>query len=270
MYLRISPELYLKRLVVGNMGPVFEFARNFRNEGMDRFYNPEFTAVELYRPYTDYNWFMTMAEESFERIVVDLHGTTKVKFDGNEIDFKSPWRRITVYDGLREAYGIEPGTISDDSLKVLAAKEEIGPRHSRRGDIMLALFEKRLTLQLTQPTFVLDYPKETSPLAKQHRSNPNLAERFEGVIAGIKVMNGYTELNDPRDQRERFQQEASRKRAGHDEAMVHDEDFLRAMAYGMPPMGGLGIGVDRMAMILTNTPHIRDIILFPPVKNRTY
>jgi lysyl-tRNA synthetase class 2 len=265
MFLRIANELYLKRLVVGNMGPVFEFSRDFRNEGMDRTHNPEFTQVELYKPYADYNWMMNMAEKVFERIAVDLHGTTQVKFGDHTIDLKTPWRRLTVYDGLRESYGIEPTELTDEQVRELGRQMELPEKHKQRGDILMALFEKKYDNELIHPTFVFDYPKSTSALTKQHRDSPELVERFECFVAGLEVMNSYTELNDPRDQRARFEEQRLKRLAGDDEAMPTDEDFLVAMEYGMPPMGGLGIGVDRMAMILTNTTHIRDIILFPPV-----
>lgn len=266
MYLRIANELYLKRLVCGNMGPVFEFSRNFRNEGMDRTHNPEFTAVELYKPYSDYNWMMNMAEKVFERIAIDLHGTTQVKFGEHTIDFKTPWKRLTIYDGLKQAYGIDPKALTDEQVQELGKQTGVSDRYQRRGDVLLALFEKEFDNQLIQPTFVLDYPKETSPLTKQHRDSPELTERFECSIAGLEVMNCYTELNDPRDQRTRFEEQRLRRLAGDDAAMPTDEDFLTAMEYGFPPMGGIGISIDRIAMILTNTSHIRDIILFPPVK----
>lgn len=272
VFLRVANELYLKRLVVGNMGPVFEFSRNFRNEGMDRTHNPEFTAVEAYFPYKDYRWWMEQAEKMFERIAIGLHGTTEVKTGERIIDFKTPWRRLSVSNGLREAYGIEPITVTDEKLTQLGEEMGIATRYNRRGDILLALFEKYYDDKLIQPTFVIDYPWETSPLTKRHRDDPALVERFECVIGGFEVMNCYTELNDPRDQRARFDEERLRRLAGDSEAMPTDEDFLIAMEHGMPPMGGIGISVDRMAMLLTmpdvKKPHIRDIILFPPHKNK--
>lgn len=268
MYLRIANELYLKRLVCGGMGSVFEFSRNFRNEGMDRTHNPEFTLVELYRPYSDYTWMMEMAEDVLENVAKDIHGKTMLTFGKHEIDFKAPWRRLTVYDGLRQAFQIEPSEIGSKDLGRLAVSEGLDTRFERRGDILLALFEKKFGEDLIQPTFVMDYPQETSPLAKQHRCNPDLVERFEGIVGGMKVMNCYTELNDPRDQRMRFELEKERRKGGYARAMPTDEDFLRAMEYGFPPMSGIGISIDRMAMLITNTSHIRDIILFPPVKER--
>lgn len=268
MYLRIANELYLKRLVVGNMGPVFEFSRDFRNEGMDRTHNPEFTQVELYKPYADYSTMMEMAENVFEHVAIDLHGTTKVKFGDDLIDFKTPWRRLTVLDGLKDAYGFEPEVISNADLISLRDQEGVSKKHEGRDDILLALFEHKHDGTLIQPTFVLDFPKGTSPLTKIHRNNPNLVERFETYVGGFEVMNCYTELNDPRDQRDRFDSQVEKRLGGDDEAMQMDEDFITAMEYGMPPMGGIGISIDRMAMIMTNTNHIRDIILFPPVRDR--
>ncbi len=268
MYLRIANELYLKRLVVGNMGPVFEFSRDFRNEGMDRTHNPEFTQVELYKPYSDYNHMMEMAENVFEHVAIDLHGTTRVAYGDNVIDFKAPWRRLTINDGIKDAYGIDVKETSYDDLRSLRDSEGISKKYEGKDDIVLALFEHKYDGTLIQPTFVLDYPKETSPLTKVHREDPSLVERFEGYVGGIEVMNCYTELNDPRDQRQRFEAQAERRNAGDEEAMLMDEDFITAMEHGMPPMGGIGISIDRMAMMLTNTNHIRDIILFPPVKDR--
>lgn len=271
MYLRIANELYLKKIVVGNMGPVFEFSRDFRNEGMDRTHNPEFTQVELYKPYSDYNGMMEMAETMFEKIAVQMHGTTQVRFQDHVIDFKAPWRRLTIYDGLEQAYGFDPRTITDEDLaRIVVPLQEKGinlNKYPKRGDKLLLLFEEYFDdNKLIQPTFVMDFPAETSPLAKRHRGDTGLAERFECYIGGFEVMNSYTELNDPRDQRVRLEEEVSRKEGGDEEPMPTDEDFLVAMEHGMPPMGGIGISIDRNAMILTNTPHIRDIIFFPPVK----
>lgn len=267
MFLRIANELYLKRLVCGNLGPVFEFSRNFRNEGMDRTHNPEFTAVELYKPYADYKWMMSMAEKLFEKIAIKFHGTTQVKFGEHVIDFKAPWRRLAIYDGLKAAYGIDPRALTEEQVRELGKQSGLKEdKYKGRGDILLALFEKKFEKELIQPTFVMDYPKETSPLTKQHRDHPDLTERFECSIGGLEVMNCYTELNDPRDQRTRFDEQRLKRLAGDDETMPTDEDFLVAMEYGFPPMGGIGISIDRMAMILTDTTHIRDIILFPPVK----
>ncbi len=266
MYLRIANELYLKRLVP-SMGPVFEFSRNFRNEGIDATHNPEFTAVEAYKPFSDYLEMMEMAEQMMERIVMNIHGTTKVKYGDHEIDFKAPWRRLTITDGFTQAYGVSPEELTDEQLLQMALEKKIKKKHiGRRGDMILGLFEHHWDDKLIQPTFVMDYPKETSSLAKPHRDNPDLAERFECVVGGLEVMNCYTELNDPRIQRENFEMEEERRRQGNDEAPPADEDFLVAMEYGFPPMGGIGISVDRFAMLLTGSQNIKDVIFFPPVK----
>lgn len=267
MFLRVANELYLKRLVCGNMGSVFEFSRNFRNEGIDRTHSPEFTAVEAYKPYADYKDMMVLAEQMFESIAVSVHGTTKVQHEGNVIDFKAPWRRLTIYDGLRQAYGFDPKEITDEELRSLGKEYKLSEKRlKRRGDLLLGLFEAHFDGKLIQPTFVLDYPKETSPLTKHHREDPDLAERFECNIGGMEVMNCYTELNDPRVQRANFEDQARRRAEGDMEAMQTDEDFLVAMEHGFPPMGGIGISIDRMAMLMTNTRHIADMILFPPHK----
>ena len=268
MYLKISPELYLKRLTVGMMGPVFEFSRNFRNEGRDKTHNPEFTTVEAYLPYADYETMMQLMETMFERIALSLLGTTQVKFGEHVVDFKAPWKRITIYDGLKSAYRIDPTSMSDEDVKKLGENEGVAEAESRRGDILLALFEKAHDGKLIQPTFVMDYPKETSPLTKQHRKDPNLVERFECYVGGWEVANAYTELNNPLDQRDRFEDQARRKEGGDEEAMPMDDDFITALEYGMPPQGGIGISIDRMAMILTDTHHIRDIILFPQMNRQ--
>ncbi|HET9947141.1 MAG TPA: lysine--tRNA ligase [Patescibacteria group bacterium] len=264
MFMKISPELYLKRLVAGNMGPVFEFSRNFRNEGIDATHNPEFSMMEAYEPYGDYNEMMRMTESMFEKIALKLHGTTRVQFGDHVIDFKAPWKRLTIYGGLEETYHIDPQAISDNELRKLAKKH--GVKEGRRGDMLLGLFEEAYDGKLTQPTFVLDYPRETSPLTKKHRTNPDLVERFETYIGGMEVMNCYTELNDPREQRARLEEEQRLRNAGDAEAMQMDDDFITSMEYGLPPMGGIGISIDRMAMVLTNTPQIRDMILFPQVR----
>ncbi len=266
MYMRIANELYLKRLVP-SMGAVFEFSRNFRNEGIDATHNPEFTAVEAYKPYSDYREMMDMAENMMREIVESIHGTTKVKFGEHEIDFQTPWRRLTIQDGFYQAYGANPDELSTEQLHELAVGNGVTEKHlGRRGDMILGLFEAYWDDKLVQPTFVMDYPRETSSLAKPHRENPELAERFECVIGGLEVMNCYTELNDPRIQKENFEMEEERRRQGNDEAPPADEDFIVAMEYGFPPMGGIGISVDRFAMLFTNSQNIKDVIYFPPVK----
>ena len=266
LYLRISNELYLKRMLTGGFEGVFEFSRDFRNEGMDSTHNPEFTQVELYKAYTDYKWMMDMSETLMSDIVQKLLGATKVEFGGMQIDLSTPWRRLSIYDGLREYLGIDPETISDKELFELAKKEEI--EETDRGYILVELFGKYVEPRLINPTFVIDYPESTSPLTKKHRTKKGLVERFECVVVGMEVMNCYTELNDPRKQRENFEAELKRRMEGDEEAMQTDDDFIIAMEYGMPPMGGIGISIDRWAMILTNAEHIREVITVPTMNPR--
>lgn len=266
LYLRISNELYLKRLTVGGYYEgVFEFSRDFRNEGMDKTHNPEFTQVELYMPFWDYKMMMDTAEDLMSSLVLKIHGTTKVKFGEYTIDFAKPWKRISVFDGLKEKLGIDPQTVTDSELKVLAKKHGI-EGSGTRGEILLDLFEKGWDKDLIQPTFVYDFPVETSSLTKKHRENPNLAERFEMYAGGIETMNSFTELNDPRDQRKRFELEEEKRKAGDKEAMPYDEDYILAQEYGMPPQSGIGISIDRWTMLLTDTHHIRQAIYFPTLK----
>ncbi len=273
MFLRISPELYLKKVVGGIMGSVFEVSRNFRNEGLDRIHSPEFSLLEAYKPYADYEYWMKTIEQMFELIAGNVHGTTQVKYGKDDkgedvvIDFKAPWKRLTIYDGLRDAYGFDPKEITDEELRVLGVEHGLPEKRlKRRGDLLLGLFEAHFDGKLIQPTFVKDYPRETSPLTKQHREDPELTERFECNIGGMEVMNCYTELNDPRIQRENFDDQDMRRGEGDAEAMPTDDDFIVAMEHGFPPMGGIGISIDRMAMLLTNTHNIQDIILFPPTR----
>lgn len=264
LFLRISNELYLKRLLVGGLGGVFEFSRDFRNEGMDKTHNPEFTQVELYKAYTDYNYMMTMSENLISGIAQKLLGKQVIEYQGKTINLKTPWKRLSIYDGVREAYKIDPENISDKDLLNLAKKE--GITETDRGYILLELFDKKVSPNLVDPTFVIDYPESTSPLTKKHRAQKGLVERFETVVAGMEVMNCYTELNDPRKQRQNFVEELNRRMAGDDQAMQTDDDFVIAMEYGMPPMGGIGISIDRWTMLLTNADHIRETILFPTMK----
>lgn len=265
VYLRISNELYLKRYTVGGYYEgVFEFSRDFRNEGMDRTHNPEFTQVEMYKPYWDYNNMMDMTEDLISNMVLSLYGKTETPYGDQMIDYKKPWRRLTVYDGLRERLGIEPTTISESALKEIAKEYKI--EGYAKGDLIMGLFEETWEKDLIQPTFVLDYPADTSALTKRHRIDPELTERFEVYVAGMEVGNCYTELNDPRDQRKRFEEERRRQTAGDKEAMPFDEDFIIAQEYGMPQQAGIGISIDRFTMLLTNTAHIRNAIYFPTLK----
>ena len=264
LYLRISNELYLKKLIVGGFEGVFEFSRDFRNEGMDYKHNPEFTQVELYKAYADYNWQMEMTEKLMSDIALKLVGSTKVVYQGKEVDLKAPWKRLSIYDGLKQEMGIDFEKLTPTEIKKLAKKE--GITETDPGYIALKLFDLYVESKLVNPTFIIDYPESTSPLTKKHRSKPGLVERFECVVAGMEVMNCYTELNDSRKQRANFEEELKRKKAGDDEAMPMDEDFIKAMEYGMPPMGGIGISIDRWCMLLTDADHIREVLTFPLMK----
>lgn len=265
VFMRISNELYLKRLTVGGFYEgVFEFSRDFRNEGMDRTHNPEFTQVEMYKPYWDYKNMMDMTEDLISKMVLSLHGKTEIPYGDIMVDYKKPWRRLTVYDGLRERLGIDPATISEADLNLLAKDYNI--TGYTKGDLIMGLFEETWEKDLIQPTFVLDYPADTSALTKTHRIDPELTERFELYVAGMEVGNCYTELNDPRDQRKRFDAERKRQLAGDKEAMPFDEDFIIAQEYGMPQQAGIGLSIDRFTMLLTDTAHIRNAIYFPTLR----
>lgn len=264
-FLRISNELYLKRMTVGGFYEgVFEFSRNFRNEGMDRTHNPEFTLLELYKPFWDYRMMMDMAEDLITGIAQGIHGKLQLPFGNHMIDYSRPWKRLSIYDGLREKLGIEPTTIPDDVLTSIG--HDYGIEENTRGEIMLKLFDTLWERELINPTFVLDYPAETSSLTKRHRRDASLTERFELFVAGMETMNCYSELNDPRDQRDRFTLEVQKRKLGDQEAMPFDEDFITAQEYGMPLQAGIGIGIDRWAMLLTNTDHIRQVIYFPMLR----
>lgn len=266
-FLRISNELYLKRMTVGGFYEgVFEFSRNFRNEGMDRTHNPEFTLLELYKPFWDYHMMMGMAEDLMMGIIQDIHGKLQLPFGNHMIDYSKPWRHLTIYDGLREKLGIEPTTIPDDALTSIG--HDYGVEENTRGEVMVKLFDVLWEHELINPTFVMDYPADTSSLTKRHRNDPNLTERFELFVAGMETMNCYSELNDPRDQRERFELEAKKQGWGDQEAMPYDADFILAQEYGMPLQAGIGIGIDRWAMLLTNTDHVRQVIYFPMLRPR--
>lgn len=264
LYLRISNELYLKRLVIGGLEGVFEFSRDFRNEGMDKTHNPEFTQVELYLAYRDYNFMMEMSENLIADIAQKYLGTTQVEYQGQQIDLSVPWKRLSIYEGVKETLGIDADTVTDDELLAIAKNE--GIEESDRGYILLELFDRYVSPDLVNPTFVIDYPESTSPLTKKHRSKEGLTERFECVVAGMEVSNCYTELNDPRTQRANFEAELKRRFEGDENAMPTDDDFILAMEYGMPPMGGIGISIDRWLMILKNLDHIRETIAFPTMK----
>lgn len=267
LYLRIANELYLKRLIVGGFDGVYEFAKDFRNEGMSRFHNPEFTQMELYVAYKDYNWMMDLVEEMVEKIAIDIHGTTKVKVDENEIDFKRPWKRYTMFEAIQEFTGIDISKMNEKELAETAKKLDVEIDETMgKGKLIDEIFGEKCESKLIQPIFITDYPIEMSPLAKKHRSKDGLVERFEAICNGKEICNAYSELNDPIDQRERFEQQLILGKRGDEEAMVLDEDFLKAIEYGMPPTAGLGIGIDRLSMIMTNSPSIQDILFFPQMR----
>lgn len=267
LYLRIANELYLKRLIVGGFDGVYEFSKDFRNEGMDRFHNPEFTQMELYVAYKDYEWMMSLVEEMVERIALDLHGTTAITVGDNVIDFKRPWKRISMYGIIQEYTGEDISDLDEKTLVTLAKKLNVETDPTMgRGKIIDALFGTLCEPHLIQPTFITDYPIEMSPLAKKHRSKPGLVERFEAICNGKEICNAFSELNDPIDQRQRFELQMELGKRGDSESMVLDEDFLRALEFGMPPTAGLGIGIDRLAMIMTNSPSIQDVLFFPQMR----
>ena len=267
LYLRIANELYLKKLIVGGFDGVYEFAKDFRNEGMSRFHNPEFTQMELYVAYKDYNWMMNLVEEMVEKIAMDIHGTTEVQVGENVINFHRPWKRYTMYEAIKEFTGIDISEMNEDQMTAAAASIGIHvDKTMGRGKIIDEIFGEKCEAKLIQPTFITDYPQEMSPLAKKHRTMPGLVERFEAICNGKEICNAYSELNDPIDQRARFEEQLELAKRGDEEAMQLDEDFLRAIDYGMPPTSGLGIGIDRLAMIMTNSNSIQDVLFFPQMR----
>ncbi|MDR2765052.1 MAG: lysine--tRNA ligase [Tannerella sp.] len=267
LYLRIANELYLKRLIVGNFEGVYEFSRNFRNEGMDRTHNPEFTVMEIYVAYKDYCWMMDFTEQLLERICMDVLGGTKVTVGGKEIDFKPPYRRVTMREAIREHTGVDIGGMDESALR--AACDKLGVEQDGtmgKGKLIDAIFGGKCESAYIQPTFIIDYPIEMSPLTKRHRVHPELTERFELMINGKEIANAYSELNDPLDQRQRFEEQLRLSEKGDDEAMYIDEDFLRALEHGMPPTSGMGIGMDRLTMLLTGQESIQEVLLFPQMR----
>ena len=267
LYLRIANELYLKRLIVGGFDGVYEFSKDFRNEGMSRFHNPEFTQVELYVAYKDYNWMMDLVEEMVEKIALDLHGTTEVKVGENLINFQRPWKRYNMYEAIEHFTGIDISEMDEATMAETAKDLGVSVDSSMaRGKLIDEIFGEKCEGQLIQPTFITDYPVEMSPLAKKHRSKEGLVERFEAICNGKEICNAFSELNDPIDQRERFESQLKLAKRGDAEAMVLDEDFLRSIEYGMPPTAGLGIGIDRLSMIMTNSNSIQDVLFFPQMK----
>ena len=267
LYLRIADELYLKRLIVGGFAGVYEFSRNFRNEGMDRTHNPEFTAMEIYVAYKDYNWMMTFTENMLERIALALNGTTQVNVWGNDIDFKPPFRRAPMCELIQEETGVDVSGMNEDELREACKRLGVETDTTMgKGKLIDAIFGEKCEHKLIQPTFVTDYPIEMSPLCKRHRDNPELTERFELFVCGKELANAYSELNDPIDQLGRFQEQLRLSEKGDDEAMFIDLDFVRALEYGMPPTSGMGIGIDRLVMMMTGAQSIQDVLLFPQMK----
>jgi lysyl-tRNA synthetase class 2 len=268
LYMRIANELYLKRLIVGGFDGVYEFSKNFRNEGMDRTHNPEFTAMEIYVAYKDYNWMMAFCEQLLEHCAIAVNGTTKATFGGHEIDFKAPYARVTMTDAIKEFTGFDITGKSEEELRAAAIEMGIDVDKSMgKGKLIDEIFGEKCEGNYIQPTYITDYPKEMSPLSKEHRNNADLTERFELMVCGKEIANAYSELNDPIDQRERFEAQLKLADRGDDEATQFiDEDFLRALEYGMPPTSGMGIGMDRLIMFLTNNASIQEVLFFPQMK----
>ncbi len=267
MYMRIANELYLKRLIVGGFEWVYEFSRNFRNEGMDRTHNPEFTVLEFYTAYKDYLWMMDTTEQMLEKAAIDVNGTTDAEVDGKTISFKSPYKRVTMYDAIKEHTGFDISNLDEDGIRDVCKQLGLASDKSMgKGKLIDVIFGEKCEHHYIQPTFIIDYPIEMSPLTKKHRSKAGLVERFELMVNGKEIANAYTELNDPIDQRARFEDQVALMARGDDEAMFIDHDFLRALEYGMPPTAGIGLGIDRICMFLTNQSSIQDVLLFPMMR----
>ena len=267
MYMRIATELYLKRLIVGGFEGVYEIGRNFRNEGMDRTHNPEFTCMELYVQYKDYNWMMQFTEQLLEKIAIAVNGTTEVKIGDNIVDFKAPYRRLPILEAIQEKTGYDLSTMSEDEIRTVAKKYGVEDTDKMgKGKLIDEIFGETCEGSFIQPTFITDYPVEMSPLTKMHRSKEGLTERFELMVNGKELANAYSELNDPIDQYNRFMEQMKLADKGDDEAMIIDHDFMRALEYGMPPTSGIGIGIDRLAIFMMGQPSIQDVLLFPTMK----
>ncbi len=267
LYLRIANELYLKRLIVGGFDWVYEFSRNFRNEGMDRTHNPEFTVLEFYTAYKDYEWMMETTEQMMEKVAIAVNGTTKIMVGDKEIDFKAPYKRVTMFEAVIEHTGIDISGMDETGIRNVCKQLHLGcDEKMGKGKMIDEIFSEKCESHYINPTFVIDYPVEMSPLTKKHRSKSGLVERFEMIINGKEIANAYTELNDPLEQRERFEEQAKLMERGDDEAMFIDHDFLRSLEYGMPPTSGIGFGIDRLTMLLTNQPSIQDVLFFPQMK----
>ena len=270
LFLRIADELYLKRLIVGGFEKVWEFCKDFRNEGMDRLHNPEFSMIELYWAYADYKDIMALFQEMVRKVVFDLHGTYKIEYEGMQLDFEPDFREISMVDAIKAEIGLDLLQLDYEAAKVKAKEFEIDSAELINwGKVVEKFFETKVEPKLVQPTFIKDFPMDISPLAKVHRDNPRLTERFECFIAGLETGNAFSELNDPEDQRARFEAQVKAREAGDEEAQQLDEDYITALMYGMPPTGGLGFGIDRLVMILTNSHSIRDVILFPQMRPET-
>lgn len=267
LYLRIANELYLKRLIVGGYSGVYEFAKDFRNEGMDKTHNPEFTCMEIYVAYKDYIWMMEFVEKMLERIALKLHGKTEVQIGDKTVDFRPPFRRLPMLEAIKEYAGVDIAGMDEEQLRETCKKLHVPIDESfGKGKLIDAIFGEYCEDKLVQPTFITDYPVEMSPLTKRHRNNPDLTERFELFVCGKELANAYSELNDPIDQYERFQDQLRLKDKGDDEAMFIDMDFVRALEYGMPPTSGMGMGIDRLTMFMTNSPTIQDVLFFPQMR----
>lgn len=270
-YLRIANELYLKRLIVGGFDWVYEFSRNFRNEGMDRTHNPEFTVLEWYTAYKDYFWMMDITEQLIEKIAMALHGSTELQVGDKTISFKAPYKRISILDAIQENTGIDVSNMDEAGLRDVCKQLHIDVSPTiGKGKLIDEIFGATSESKYVQPTFIIDYPVEMSPLTKKHRSKEGLVERFELMVNGKEIANAYSELNDPIDQRERFEEQVKLMERGDDEAMFIDYDFLRALEYGMPPTSGIGIGIDRLVMMMTNQPSIQDVLLFPQMRPENF
>ncbi len=266
-YMRIANELYLKRLIVGGFDGVYEFAKDFRNEGMSRFHNPEFTMMELYVAYKDYYWMMDFVEAMLEYVAIQMHGTPEIQVGEHMISFKRPWKRYTMYEAIEHFTGVDISEMDEEAMRKTAKELHVPIDDTMgRGKLIDEIFGEKCEHLLIQPTFITDYPVEMSPLAKKHRSKPGLVERFEAICNAKEICNAFSELNDPIDQRQRFEHQLELGKRGDDEAMVLDEDFLRALEFGMPPTCGIGIGIDRLAMVMTNSPSIQDVLFFPQMR----
>lgn len=267
LFLRIANELYLKRLIVGGFDGVYEFSKDFRNEGLSRFHNPEFTQIELYVAYKDYNWMMDFTERMIEDVSLKLHGSTSITVGDHEIDFKKPWPKLPMYEAIKNETGHNLSGKNEEEIRAIAKDLHIDTEPGMgKGKLIDEIFGEYVEPKLIQPTFIIDYPIEMSPLAKKHRTKEGIVERFEVICNGKEIANAFSELNDPIEQRKRFEEQLSLRSEGDEEAMALDEDFLRALEYGMPPTAGLGVGVDRLAMIMTNSDSIRDVLFFPQMK----